>query len=77
MDTVILKKNLFQLKRSLETAEDGMNDWMHQFNVDYTSNQPWEITHYFKLQNDKIKVIAKSYDTEIKRADHFFKTLKP
>lgn len=76
LDTVAARKEMEQLKSSLGSAEDRMNDWMHQFEPDVTGKSNEEATKYFKEEKVKITRIDSLYKQEIKTSGTYLDKLK-
>ncbi|MGF1925342.1 MAG: hypothetical protein ACQUHE_14285, partial [Bacteroidia bacterium] len=76
LDTLTEKTVLIKLKADLVVAEESMNEWMHNFNADYSSKVDWEIIHYYKQQRDQIATIGELYRKEIKRSDAYLTKFK-
>jgi len=76
LDTAAARKEMEQLKSSLGTAEDRMNDWMHQFEPDVTGKSNEEAIKYFKEEKSKITRIDSLYKQEIKTSGAYLDKLK-
>jgi len=76
LDTAAARKEMEQLKSSLGTAEDRMNDWMHQFEPDVTGKSNEEAIKYFKEEKVKITRIDSLYKQEIKTSGAYLDKLK-
>nr|WP_199075779.1 hypothetical protein [Pedobacter sp. ASV19] len=76
LDTVAARKEMEQLKSSLGSAEDRMNDWMHQFEPDVTGKSNEEAIKYFKDEKVKITRIDSLYKQEIKTSGAYLDKLK-
>ncbi len=75
--TLDTEKNAFRkLKADLVVAEESMNDWMHNFNAEYSNDEGWEVIHYYKQQRDQIATIGDLYRKEIKRANAYLTKFK-
>jgi len=62
IDTVEQKAKLINLKAEIEAANDAMNDWMHELNLDFENMSKEEIEKY--LKNERLKV--QDIDTQFK-----------
>jgi hypothetical protein len=76
LDTLTEKTELSKLKAELMLAEESMNDWMHNFNPDFTNTSEWEVIHYYKKERDKIAKVDELYKREIKRSDNYLNKFK-
>lgn len=65
VDTAQEKVKINTLLARLTTAEDRMNDWMHNFNADFKGSSPELSEQYFEAERSKIAAIAKLYQQEI------------
>lgn len=72
-DTLVLKKDLQKLMAGLKMAEEGMNEWMHQFEPDTEGKPEDEAFNYFKGQKSKLQQIDSLYDATTKQTKEFLK----
>jgi len=72
-DTLSLKKDLQKLMAGLKMAEEGMNEWMHQFEPDTEGKTEDESSSYFQEEKKKLQRIDSLYDTSTKQTKEFLK----
>lgn len=71
IDTAVEKVEMGKLMADLVTAEESMNDWMHNFNADFTSKADTAVFNYFKIEHDKIAKVEQLYKSEIKKSNTY------
>ena len=76
LDTLGERHALQKLRADLVAAEESMNNWMHNFDSEYTNEVDWEVIHYYKQQRDKIAKIEELYRKEINRSDTYLLKFK-
>jgi len=55
IDTTEQKEKLRALRQNIENANESMNDWMHQFNLDFDTMTQEEVKLY--LENERAKIV--------------------
>lgn len=55
IDTTEEKARLTELKSDIESANESMNDWMHQLNLDFDTMTQDEVTLY--LEDERAKIV--------------------
>lgn len=71
IDTTEQKEKLTALKVKLDHANDSMNDWMHDLNLDFDKMSKEEVKEYLEQQRSKVDDINKQFkelDAESKEA---------
>lgn len=71
IDTAVEKTEMVKLMADLVIAEESMNDWMHNFNADFTNKADTAVFNYFKIEHDKIAKVEQLYKTEIKKSNTY------
>lgn len=61
---------------NLVTADKAMEDWMHQFNADYTGKAHEEIMQYLADQKKKVSQVNNQLDTAVNQSNQFISTYK-
>jgi len=61
IDTIKQKEKLTALKTKLENANDSMNDWMHDLNLDFEKMSNEEVKQYLEEQRTKVEDINKQF----------------
>jgi len=76
IDTTEQKEKLTALKVKLDNANDSMNDWMYDLNLDFDKMSKKEVKEYLEQQRSKVDDINKQFkelDAESKEALSPFK----
>ncbi len=76
MDTVTERKNLASLLEALQSAEESMNSWMHNFEPDTKGKSDKESADYFKGEKRKIKQVDSLYEVRTKQAAEYLSRFK-
>lgn len=71
LDTLKEKEAMKGALLRLNTAEELMNDWMHQFEPDVTGKSDADAVAYFKAERIKIGRIDSIYKAEIKMSGDY------
>jgi len=61
IDTVEQREKLTVLKNEIEDANDSMNSWMHELNLDYENMSDEEVKKYLEEEKLKITNINKQF----------------
>jgi len=72
IDTAQSKK----ITTNLTTADKAMEDWMHQFNADYTGKAHEEIIQYLADQKKKVTEVNNRLTTAVSESNEFIATQK-
>lgn len=67
------KNSLDSLLAELKSAQDGMNKWMDEFNMDSASDDVDLRTQYMESEKDKVTKIKESMLSALKKADSLLK----
>jgi len=62
--------------KDLSTADKAMEDWMHQFNADYTGKAHEEIMQYLADQKKKVSQVNNQLNTAVSQSNKFLATNK-
>lgn len=62
--------------KDLSTADKAMEDWMHQFNADYTGKAHEEIMQYLADQKKKVSQVNNQLTTAVSQSNKFLATNK-
>ncbi len=76
MDTIIERKKLTSLLEGLQSAEESMNNWMHNFEPDTEGKSDKESADYFKDEKTKIKRVDSLYEVRTKQAAEYLSRFK-
>jgi hypothetical protein len=76
LDTLKEQKEINALKSDLLSAEELMNDWMHQFEPDITGKSNEAAIRYFEAEKMKIADIDSLYKQKIKLSDSYLVRFK-
>lgn len=71
IDTLQEKEKLTALKGKIENANDAMNEWMHNLNLDFEKLSEAEVTTYLEGEKAKMDAINKQFkevEAESKKA---------
>jgi len=71
IDTLQQKEKLIALKNEIEGANDSMNSWMRELNLDFENMSDEEVSAYLQEEKLKITNISKQFkdvETESKEA---------
>lgn len=68
--------NVASILSNLSTADKAMEDWMHQFNVDYTGKAHEEVMQYLADQQKKVVQVNNRLTTAVSQSDQFLATNK-
>ena len=60
-DTAQVKVDLLNLKGNLDQAVEGMNDWMHNFDMDNDGLSKEEVTKYLDSELTKIEAVKQQF----------------
>ncbi len=71
--TVNYKNHLDSLLAELKSAEDGMNKWMDEFNMDSDKNDVDRRTQYLESEKSKVTKIKESMIDALHKADSLLK----
>ena len=71
IDTVTEKIEMQNLMSDLVSAEESMNDWMHNFNGDFKNEADTAVYNYYKKEHDKIAQVNELYKAEIKKSNTY------
>lgn len=63
------KTNLEILLNELKSAQDGMDNWMTEFNYDSAQNNPDARAKYFESEKIKVTKVTEDMQSVIKKAD--------
>ena len=61
IDTAEQKEKLQELKANMENANESMNDWMHQLNLDFDKMTQEEVKQYLEEERAKITEINNQF----------------
>lgn len=76
IDTLAEKTEMAKIMADLVIAEESMNDWMHNFNGDFTNKADTAVFNYFKIEHDKIAKVNELYQLEIKKSSTYLSKFK-
>jgi hypothetical protein len=65
-----------RITNNLTTADKAMEDWMHQFNADYTGKAHEEIMQYLADQKKKVTEVNNHLTTAVNESNQFISTQK-
>jgi Mg2+ and Co2+ transporter CorA len=65
-----------QLSKALNTADENMENWMHQFSPDNTGKSHEQIMTYMADQKKMITKVNQELDSVIKRSDDYLRPYK-
>ena len=71
IDTASEKTEMVKLMADLVIAEESMNDWMHNFNSDFTNKTDTAVFNYYQKEHDKIAKVEQLYQAEIKKSNTY------
>jgi len=71
IDTASEKTEMVKLMADLVIAEESMNDWMHNFNSDFTNKSDTAVFNYYQKEHDKIAKVEQLYQAEIKKSNTY------
>ncbi len=69
LDTIQVRTDLTKVIAELASADEGMMNWMHNFNPDYTGKSHEEVMTYLDEQKVKINSVDGSIKTVILKSD--------
>lgn len=82
LDSLVKSSKIIDTARSnkitgnLSTADKAMEDWMHQFNADYTDKAHEEIMQYLADQKKKVTEVNNHLTTAVSESNQFISTQK-
>lgn len=71
IDTAKEKIEMAKIMDNLVSAEEQMNNWMHNFDGDFTSAVDTTTYNYYQKEYDKIAKVDQLYKAEIKKSDSY------
>lgn len=68
LDTSAERKHIRLLGRSLDSADNRMSDWMHEFKADFKGNTGQDALSYFTAEKEKVNRLDTLYQQGINAA---------
>jgi hypothetical protein len=76
IDTIKERDSIVIIRDRLNTAEEAMNTWMHEFEPDVTGKSNEESVAYFEAEKLKIEKVDTLFKKELKDADAYLSKFK-
>lgn len=73
LDTIQQKEALTSLKNSIDDANEAMNDWMHELDLDFENKSREEIENYLQDEKTKVKGINAQFKEIEKKSEEILK----